>query len=93
MLPINLEVSTFEDGVQHYWDFPSHESVSVDFVGEYSKDVKNFIVIEPKSPLKNNKDGESLFLPIHFKDAKEMAKNIISIIEMIENNQKEEILK
>jgi len=32
-------------------------------------------------------------LPIHFKDAKEMAKNIISIIDMIENNQKEELLK
>ena len=89
MLPINLEVRTFDDGLEAYWNSPSHDFVSIDFVGEYSKDVKNFIVIEPKSPLRENKDVDSLFLPISFNDAKEMAKNIISIIEMIENNQKE----
>jgi hypothetical protein len=40
MLPINLEVSTFDDGLQHYRDFPSHEFVSVDFVGEFSEECK-----------------------------------------------------
>ena len=93
MLPINLEVSTFDDGLEAYRDSPSHDFVSIDFIGKFSEEVNNFIVIEPKSPLRENKDVNSLFLPISFDDAKEMAKNIISIIDMIENNQKEELLK
>jgi hypothetical protein len=88
MLPINLEVRTFDYGLEDYWDSPSHYFVSIDFIGKFSEEVNNFIVIEPKSPLRENKDVNSLFLPISFDDAKEMAKNIISIIDMIENNQK-----
>jgi len=89
MLPINLELRTFEDGLESYWDSPSHDFVSIDFIGKFSKELENFIVIEPKSPLKENKDGNSLFLPVSFYEAKKMAKHIIAIIEMIENNQKE----
>ena len=87
---IIMEVPTTEDGMASYWNDPSHDYVNIEFIGEHSDEAKNFIVIRPEESIVNNdiQKLRDLFLPIKFEDAKIMAKNILSIIQIIENNQK-----
>lgn len=84
-----LEIQTREEGMAGYWDNPSHGWVNIEFIGKFSDESKNFIVIRPDDSFTRIKDLKDIFLPIDFKDAKMMAKNILSIIELIENNQKQ----